>query len=140
MPLAWTLGRCVLTQSCLTLFDPMDCSCQAPLSMELSRQEYWSGLPFPPPGDLPDPGIEPVSLALAGGFFTTSPPGIIPSNREALAQLNNVLVSFELEPSIWIQFPWGVVDSQNSRHTQFKIQIHSRQILFGLSVLLSSEY
>ena len=41
-------------------------------------QEYWSGLPCPPPGDLPDPGIEPgslMSLALAGGFFTTEPPG-----------------------------------------------------------------
>ena len=48
---------------------------QAPLSMRFSRQEYWSGLPFPPPGDLPDPGIQPTSLlspALAGGFFTTS--------------------------------------------------------------------
>ena len=48
---------------------------QAPLSMGFSRQEYWSGLPFPPPGDLPDPGIEPTSPsspALAGGFFTTS--------------------------------------------------------------------
>ena len=47
---------------------------QAPLSMGFSRQEYWSWLPCPPPGDLPDPGIEPVSLmspALAGGFFTT---------------------------------------------------------------------
>ena len=50
-------------------------SCQAPLSMEFSRQEYWSGLPCPPPEDLPNPGIEPVSLtspALAGGFFSTS--------------------------------------------------------------------
>ena len=47
---------------------------QAPLSMGFPRQEYWSGLPFPPPADLPDPGIEPASLmspALAGGFFTT---------------------------------------------------------------------
>ena len=47
---------------------------QAPLSMGFSRQEYWSGLPFPSPGDLPDPGIEPVSLAspaLAGRFLTT---------------------------------------------------------------------
>ena len=48
---------------------------QAPLSMGFPRQEYWSGLPFPPPGDLPDPGIELVSPALAGGFFTTEPPG-----------------------------------------------------------------
>ncbi|ELR60425.1 hypothetical protein M91_18992, partial [Bos mutus] len=47
---------------------------QAPLSMGFPRQEYWSGLPFPTPGDLPDPGIKPASLvspALAGGFFTT---------------------------------------------------------------------
>ena len=46
--------------------------CQAPLSMGFSRQEYWSGLQFPSPGDLPDPGIEPMSLvspALAGRFF-----------------------------------------------------------------------
>ena len=51
---------------------------QAPLSMGFSRQEYWSGLPFPPPGDLPHPGIEPLSLAspaLAGRFFTFEPPG-----------------------------------------------------------------
>ena len=47
---------------------------QAPLSMGFPRQEYWRGLPFPPPGDLPNPGIEPTSLALAGGFSTTSPP------------------------------------------------------------------
>ena len=47
---------------------------QAPLSIEFSRQEYWSGLPFPIPQDLPDPGIEPMTLespALAGRFFTT---------------------------------------------------------------------
>ena len=50
-------------------------ACQALLSMGFSRQEYWSGLPSPPPGDLPDPRIEPASVtspALTGGFFTTS--------------------------------------------------------------------
>ena len=55
---------------------------QSPLSMGFSRQEYWSGLPFTPLGDLLDPGIEPTfpaSPALAGGFFTTEPPGK-PSN------------------------------------------------------------
>ena len=54
---------------------------QAPLSMGVSRQEYWSGLPFPPPGDLPNPGMENTSLmspALVGVFFTTVPPGRIP--------------------------------------------------------------
>ena len=42
---------------------------------DFSRQEYWSGLPFPPPGDLPDPGIKPLFPALEGRFFTTAPPG-----------------------------------------------------------------
>ena len=53
---------------------PLTVARQAPLSMGLSRQEYWSGLPFPSPGDLPDPGIEPTSLkspAMVGRFFTT---------------------------------------------------------------------
>ena len=61
-------------QSCPTFCYPRTVACQTPLSMEFSRQEYWSGLPFPSPGDLPDTGIEPASLtspALAGGFFTT---------------------------------------------------------------------
>ena len=53
----WTVGR------------------QAPLSFGFSRQEYWSGLPFPPPRDIPDPGIEPSSHAWADRFFTTEPPG-----------------------------------------------------------------
>ena len=47
---------------------------QAPLSVGFSRQEYGSGLPFPPPGDLPNPGMELMSPALAGGFFNTEPP------------------------------------------------------------------
>ena len=48
----------------LTLYDPMGVARQAPLSREFSRQEYWSELPFPPPGDLPNPGIEPRSPTL----------------------------------------------------------------------------
>ena len=61
---------------------------QAPLSMGFSRQEYWSGFPCPPPGDLPSPGIKPMSLvspALAGGFFTTS------AIREAPRAFNVIL-------------------------------------------------
>ena len=54
---------------------PQTVAHQAPMSTGLPRQEYWSELPFHPPGDLPDPGIEPVSPALAGGFFTTETPG-----------------------------------------------------------------
>ena len=78
---------CVYTQSCLTFCDPIDY--QAPLSMKFTRQEYWSRLPFPTPGDLPDPGIEPMSPAspaLAGGFFTTTPLGDISQIKLFLPQ------------------------------------------------------
>ena len=62
-------------QSCPTLCDPMAVALQAPLSMGSSRQEFLSRAPYPPPGDLPDPGTEPASLALAFRHFTTEPPG-----------------------------------------------------------------
>ena len=64
-----------LLQFCLTLCNLWTVAHQAPLSMGFSRKKYWSGLPWPPPGTLPDPGIEPTSLmspVLADGFFTTS--------------------------------------------------------------------
>ena len=55
---------------------PWTVAYQASLSMGFSRQEYWSGLPFPSPGDLPDPGIEPGSPALEADALTSEPPGI----------------------------------------------------------------
>ena len=58
---------------------PCTAACQALLPMQFSRQGYWSGLPFPPPAELPDPRTEPVSSALAGGYFTTEPPGKLPN-------------------------------------------------------------
>ena len=65
---------CMLSHQCVQLFATLcTVACQAPLSVGFSRQEYWSGLSCPPPGDLPDPGIKPTSLtshALAGRFFT----------------------------------------------------------------------
>ena len=64
---------CSVTQSCPALCDSMK-SNQAPLFIRLPSQEYQSGLPFPPPRDLPNPGTRPKSRALAGGFFTTEPP------------------------------------------------------------------
>ena len=68
-----------IAKSCPTLYDPTDCSPPGSSAHGIfPRQEYWSGLPFPSPGDLPDPGIEPVSPdspALAGKLFTTEPPG-----------------------------------------------------------------
>ena len=62
------LSRQVVSDSC----NSMDCiACQVPLSMGFSRQQYWSGLPFPSPGDLPDPGIEPRSAALQADSLPT---------------------------------------------------------------------
>ena len=70
---------CMLSRlSCVRLFATLwTVARQSPLSMEFSRQHYWSGLPCPPPGDFPDPGIKPRSPVLAGGFwfFTTVSPG-----------------------------------------------------------------
>ena len=65
-----------VAQSCPTLCNPMDCiACQAPPSMGLSRREYWSGSPFPLPGDLPDPGIETGSPSLRADALPSEPPG-----------------------------------------------------------------
>ena len=65
-----------VTQSCPTLCDPVDSSLhQAPPSMGFSRQEYWSGVPFPSPGNLPDPGFEPRSPALYTDALPSEPPG-----------------------------------------------------------------
>ena len=58
--------------SCALFVTPQTVCGQAPLSMGFPRQEYWSGFPFPSPGDLPNPRTEPTSSVLAGGFFTTS--------------------------------------------------------------------
>ena len=64
-------GGGLVSQLCLTLATPWTVARQAPLSMGFSRQEYWSGLPFPSPGDLPDPGIEPWSPALQADNLPT---------------------------------------------------------------------
>ena len=69
----WTC--CLVTKLCPTLCDPMEYIWPGASVHGISRQEQWNGLPFPSPGDLPDLGIKPMSPALAGGFFTTEPPG-----------------------------------------------------------------
>ena len=77
-------------------------ACQAPLSIGFSRQEYWSGMLFPSPGDLPNPGIELESLrspALAGGFFTTSATCLVAQTAKNLP---------EMQFDLWVQrFPRG---------------------------------
>ena len=80
---------CSATSVVSNSMTPCPAARQAPPSMGFSRQEYWSGLPCPAPGDLPDLGIEtvsPVCPALAGGFFTAEPPGK-PQGHHTLLQL-----------------------------------------------------
>ena len=68
----------LVTKSCLTLVTPWTIAHQVPLSMGFSRQEYWSGLPFPSPGDFPYPGIETGSPALQAYSLPTELPGELP--------------------------------------------------------------
>ena len=94
---------CLVTESCPTLLQS-----QAPLSLEFSRQEYWSGLPFPSPGDLPDPGIEPTSPALAGGFFTIWATGK-PAVHLSYIQFSFVQytpITLDRKGSIYLQTGW----------------------------------
>ena len=94
----WFSMRSCSLQSCPTLRDPVDRSRRAPLTTGFSRQEHWRGLPCPPPGDLPDPGIKPSPLktpALAGGLFTTS------ATREALSAVE----TWPLSASSWDSNP-----------------------------------
>ena len=71
----------LVSQLCPTLCNPVNYIPQAPLSMEFSKQEYWNGLPFPPPGDLPAPGIQPRSSALQPDSLPSEPPGKPPLCR-----------------------------------------------------------
>ena len=73
---------------------------QAPLSMEFPRQEYWNGLPFPPPGDLPDPGIKSVFLALAGRFFTLHEPFPLVNALQLLIQGSTIFIRLMLKVTI----------------------------------------
>ena len=77
---------------CPTLCDPMTVVHQLPLPMGFPKQKYWSGMPLPSPGDLPKPGFKLASLALAGRFFTTEPPGKSIFNNKLL----QLLCIFEL--------------------------------------------
>ena len=90
----------LVAQLCLTLCDPWTVASQAPLSARFPRQECWSGLPFPSPGDLPGPGMEPTSPALAGGFFSTEPPGKPCASLEKVIRYLSAHLEAE-NPSCW---------------------------------------
>ena len=99
-----------VAQSCSTLCNAIDCiAYQAPPSMEFSRREYWSGLPFPSPGDLPNPGIEPrcptlqadalpsePSGKLADGDYSHEIKGRLLLGRKAMTNLDSILISRDI--------------------------------------------
>ena len=100
--------------ACLVFATPWTTACQAPLSMEFSRPEYWSGLPCPPPGDLPNPRIKPRSPALQADSLPSEPPGKL----NYINQKSNWLLkyqvakealktkSFPVERVSWYRFKW----------------------------------
>ena len=102
----------VCAPSCLTLRDPIDCSPPSCSVHGFPRQEYWSGLPFPSSGDLPDPGIKPtshMSPALAGGFFTISTTWEAPLRWHCP---NSVLSLTPSETNLTLNFSWRFFSSQ----------------------------
>ena len=80
-----------VAQSCLA--KPWTVAYQAPPSVGFSRQEYWSGLPFPSPGDLPNPGIEPRSPALPADALPSEPPGNLPAKAGDIRDTGSILGS-----------------------------------------------
>ena len=94
----------LVTKSCPILAITWTVACQAPLSMRFSRQEYWSGLPFPSPGDLPNPGIKPRSPALQADSFPTElqgKPNIYPSTREQTVSYTDSVTRRLIEDTGW---------------------------------------
>ena len=104
-PLPCDHDRRIYVLTHIQLCNPMNCSPPGSSVHGIFRQEYWSGLPFPTSGHLPNPGIESVSLvsALAGGFFTTAPPGkpmVYVNNGILLSHKKNEMMPFA---ATWMQ-------------------------------------
>ena len=106
----------------IQLCNPWAVSHQAPLSMGLSRREYCRRLPFPIPGDLPDPGIKPTSPALEGRFFTSEPPG-------KLFQLPLVLKTFSFE--MCLQTKCYCCDAQLSPNWCYRVTQHGVSLMWN---------
>ena len=116
---------------------------QAPLSIGFSRQEYWNGLPFPSPGDLPDPGREPVSPALAGRFFTTeSPrkPWYILANTKFLPLNDNLLESTDFKAYYYqysdITVGWKLINLRPLTGLWCSILVKEFIVFFSYSFIL----
>ena len=117
-----THGGGLVAKSCLTLVTPWTVACQASLSMRFTRQEYWSGLPLPSPGDLPDPGIEPWSPTLQADSLPTElwgkPGGAHnPWHLIFLEQLRNLYL-------------WSLTNPSFSQPIHFLLQVNGYRCLW----------
>ena len=121
---------CFVPQSCLTLCYPMECSPPGSSVHGISHgQTYWSGLPFPSPGDRPDSGIKPTSPALAGGFFITEPPGKSTLDRYLVVKLLGYVITLSLPswetaklfPKWLCHFSCSVVGNKCSNFSTFSL-------------------
>ena len=101
----------IVAKSCLTLATPLTGACQAPLSMRFSRQEYWSGLPFPSPGDLPDPGLEPGSPALQADSLSTELSRKLLTAKVLSVFITSLLYSYQMVIHSRLEYKEGVMDS-----------------------------
>ena len=116
-------GGGLVSKSCLTLVIPWTVAYQAPLSMGCSKQEYWSGLPFPSPKDVPDPGIEPGSPALQGDSLLSEPPKCHTLNCKKLplifagVRVLYIYIFFKssLRDSRWSKMKWRLQDEGSLR-------------------------
>ena len=105
---------------------PWTISYQAPLSMEFSRQEYWSGLLFPSPGDLPDAGIEPGSPALQADTLSSEPPGTTLGGQKPKGRKNSTLKPGKRRPQT--QEVKKIIMKRQRNTTQMKEQIRNTEV------------
>ena len=114
---------------------PWTVAYKAPLSMEFSRQEYWSGLPFPYPGDLPEPGIEPRSPSLQADTLPSEPPGKYVALHWLISYVEPTLYSWGKSTWSWciIHFVWYWIQQHFVENFCFYIQQNIGFLLLSLS-------
>ena len=116
----------VVAKSCPTLATPWTIACQAPLSIGFSRQEYWSGLPGPPPGDLTDPGIELLCLDWQADWQTDS----LPLSHRKKAQIQNgAYLYWKVITYLKFKFNWGSCISSGNH-------LYKEDFLFCMTISL----
>ena len=126
------MGVCAQSLSHVQLFATLQTvPLQAPLNIEFSRQEHWDGLPFPSPGDLLYPEVEPTSPALAGRIFTTEPPAYITSRVPWTARRSNQSILKEISPGISLEGMMLKLKLQYFGHLMGRVDSLEKPLMLG---------